>query len=151
MQLGDSDNEIEHNTETTNRKIDLLLQVMCRAEQRRATVERFAANHITVVGWLVTFVGVVAVRATVAPASTVVTTTSVTRSAARCRGRRAHDASETTPEMRFRRFSRSRLDTEGVCTGSHNRADHVVLAGGQEVDTVLCHHVFECVSPTVNV
>ncbi len=151
MQFGDSDNEIEHNTETTKRKIILLFQVLCYAQQRRASVERFAASHITVFGRLVTFVGVVAVRATVAPASTVVTTTSVTGSAARCRGRRAHDASETTPEMQFRRFGPSRLDTEGVYTGSHNQTDHVVVAGGQEVDTVLCHHVFECVSPTVNV
>jgi hypothetical protein len=119
--------------------------------QRRATGEGFAANHITVVGWLVTFVGVVAVRATVTPASAVVTATSITRPAARCRGRRAHDASKTSPEVQLRRFCRNRLDTEGVFTGSHNRVDHVVVASGQEVDTVLCHHGFECVSPTVNV
>jgi hypothetical protein len=92
-----------------------------------------------------------AVCATIAPASTVVATTPVTRTAARCRGRRAHDASEASPEVRFRRFDRSVFDTECVSTGCHNRTDYVVVAGCQEVDTILCHHVFECVRPTVNV
>ncbi len=95
---------------------------------------------IKIVRWLVTFVGVVAVCATVTPASAVVTATSIAGPAAQCRGQRAHDASEASPEVRFRRFSRNWLGTERVCTGSHNRVDHVVVAGGQEVDTVFCHH-----------
>ncbi len=106
---------------------------------------------ITIVRWLVTFVGVVAVCATVTPASAVVTATSIARPAARCRGRRAHDASEASPEVRFWRFSRNWLGTERVSTGSHNRVDHVVVAGGQEMDTVFCHHELMCGNPTVNV
>jgi hypothetical protein len=149
MQCGDNDNVIEHNIEITHSRFKLTCSK--DEQQRRANVERFAADHITIYGQLVAFVGVVAIRATVASASTVVTTTSVTGSAAWCGGRRSHDASETSPEMRFRRFDRSRFDTECVSTGFHDRTDYVVVAGGQEVNTVLCHHVFECVSPTVDI
>jgi hypothetical protein len=57
-----------------------------------------------------------------------------------CGGRRPNSAPEASPEMRSLHSRRACRSTDRACTGSQDVLNQVIVAGVQEVHTVLCCH-----------